>query len=264
MDEGTEDCTNFRDSGVIFCGCPVPVGHQSCTMCSDGQTPANLTNGFIPAEFADSGFDIQCSFIQGYAATIDANSSECEDTQLSSSVFCGCPQAQGSCTLCRDGSEPVEADILNSDGEVDGTCLQYYQFAPNFDSEDEECKEGQALGAVYCGCPYNTLSNDICSLCESNTLPTNPNATVNNTETGGSMTCKHLSAYAQTLNATDNGCILLKSESQEICGCQDDDSTPTSGSSTTKWSVRFISLLFGYFLIVAGAFNLLDEVQKFY
>eukprot|EP00978_Attheya_sp_CCMP212_P017697 scaffold47446_cov58-Attheya_sp.AAC.1 len=212
--DAPEDCSaNQISVGVTQCGCPAPTNQEGiCSFCEDGSEPPIFTD-----PEADEDANATCALLYSFSSLV-TNVTECEENQVFASLFCGCPGgAQGTCTLCHDGSEPTNPEGSGSafgDEEESFTCSELASATPLFEQEDEECLGIQMLGSASCGCP--TPANSICSLCTDGSTPTifaDPNADPDALEG-----CNLMNAFSM-LFTNKTQCEEIQLAASLTCGC---------------------------------------------
>jgi len=149
---------------VVVLSSSVVNAAVNCTLCQDGSVPADLDTPV----FVNEGENVTCGQLLE-AATLRENVDECEIIQAEGVSLCGCPLPEGggnvNCTLCQDGSSVPDPDLVFVPGFP---CASLEEFVKS-DERDGACEAYQVTAGVYCDCPLESSTPNICRLCGGST-----------------------------------------------------------------------------------------------
>lgn len=129
-------CTCLQGYQGELCDATIDI---SCTICSDGTHSFN-DNKLIPY------LDMTCLELELFAVTKD-DQELCSLARKTAS-WCECPGAEGTCSLCPDGQNPVNTDLMVPDSS--GLSCSDYVFFAAIVPEGPECSSFDFL-AEFCG-----------------------------------------------------------------------------------------------------------------
>jgi hypothetical protein len=144
-DPTSTTCIDVQLQGYLNCGCPT-YPDVFCAMCSEGGTDINDRKQIA---FTNQSCE-DVLFVK------EAELNSCQDiTQYES--LCGCPDAPaapGTCSLCGDGMELINAGTVVDD--FDTTCQEAFDYAPFVATETECTSVIQPLVSMCCLSPGET------------------------------------------------------------------------------------------------------------
>lgn len=161
----------------------------NCTLCQDGSVPADLDTPV----FINEGENVTCGQLLE-AATSRDTVNECETIQAEGVSLCGCPLPEGgsnlNCTLCQDGSAVPDANLTYVPGFACGSLEEFVKS----DERPGACEAYQVTAGLYCDCPLEESTPNICRICGGDTELPDPgllvpvaDADLENAHTEGSV-----------------------------------------------------------------------------
>lgn len=190
------------------------IESSSCTVCPNGDPI-----GFPDREITGFVFAPTCGVLQALAATVSANSSDCQNAQ-EFAYFCGCPASAAAavtCPLCRDSSPPPYPDawvtVLRLPGNYTPTCEVLEGLVAAVENP-WECTAAQGWGMEFCGCP--PMEEEHCTICPGGfpdsflhffPFPNNP------------MDCGALQSAQFAIQKKTEDCFFLQ-QFAHLCGCR--------------------------------------------
>lgn len=169
---------------------PIANARINCTLCQDGSIPEDLETPV----FVNEGENITCGELLD-AAPARETVDECEKIQAEGVALCGCPLPEDgqslNCTLCQDGSSVPDANLTYVEGFPCGALEQFVKS----DEREGACEAYQATAGVYCNCPFDTETQNVCRICGGSTelpdpgllVPASDHDVMNNGHTAGSV-----------------------------------------------------------------------------
>jgi hypothetical protein len=146
-DESSQLC-QITQAQAGFCGCAGVAPLDDCSFCPDGAPPAKM------GDFVVDTFD-SCNELNEYMTfmTNDECQSERANDMRALSYSCGCKDTLPQCTLCPDGTNNFNPDLIPvKDGP---SCLELALSVAGLttDACNEQRKSIIGINAFRCGCP---------------------------------------------------------------------------------------------------------------
>lgn len=149
----------------------------SCHFCYDGSEPPDLQT--IPDDPAFGGATCKELYERSMVPSADVSCEFYNQAGLS----CGCPVPSSSCSLCEDGSDLPDSELVL----VSRTCQDFETIAMS--SPRTECSAFQATIGVYCGCTNPIASEGYCRVCGDDTPLPDPSVIAYVDASGNEVSC---------------------------------------------------------------------------
>lgn len=145
---------------VLFHHCDEVMAQVNCTLCQDGSIPADLETPV----FINEGENVTCGQLLETAMTRETVD-ECEIIQAEGVSLCDCPLPDEgdslNCTLCQDGSSVLDPNLTFVPGFPCGSLQDFVKS----DEREGACEAYQATAGVYCNCPLDEETPNVCRIC---------------------------------------------------------------------------------------------------
>jgi len=202
-----------------------------CTLCANGNTPAN-GNETVP--YGDT--NLTCAAIDSsLRAGVDSTSANCIAAQSGLGSVCGCSIGMTSvCTLCSNGGSPSNANLSVPYGDTTLTCAAIdSSLRAGVDSTSANCVAAQSgLGSV-CGCSIASTTNitQYCSLCPDGKSPSNANLVM----PPYNYTCATIDfGLKTTVSSSNSSCAVAQASYSTPCGCPSSNINTTTNATTNS------------------------------
>lgn len=193
----------------------------SCQFCYDGSEPPNLET--IPDDPVFGGATCGELYQRSMVPSADAS---CEFF-LQAGMSCGCPVQQTACSLCEDGSDLPNPELVL----VSRTCQEFGTMA--LSAPQAECTAFRATIGNYCGCANPISSEGYCRICGGDTPLPDPSATAYVDAAGNAISCGEVELNLES----PISCADVQSFSQACCNvppATTPTATPVSNPTDTN------------------------------
>jgi hypothetical protein len=234
--EGTDDCQRMQLTAIQTGCCDFTENlPQLCSVCPDGGP--FLTGIGIPSAGRPA---MKCGDLSNDASFLDflVNHGDCSDTFLQrSSPWCGCAGTSIECTLCPDGSQPM--DSTKTENVLYGWDCHVFEYIFSL-LNNAECHSAAEMlefdAAAFC-CPHVAPAPTTCQFCPKGTSLVDPDKVISSGY--GPLKCGDIQTSIELIPA-QTSCNFTKSKF-------DIDQCCSSGaSSSLRWiwgCVAMISIL---------------------